>query len=113
MSMREYPQHGYLVPVDNFFNLLSVNTIEKVNRAIEDCDVDAIETLLHAALPDWIPSFDIYITSDTDTLDSNMEEGVYAIFSEEDLYIKQPTDALIKMNKQQIIPLSCNWSIYG
>lgn len=116
MSMREYPNNGYVLPLLALMQLLSESNGNKLKYFIdEDRHVDEIEEFINSILPENVPSVEVYKPSEEDTVDDEyMEHGkYYALFSEEDLFVKTPSPAMLYLQYREIEPKHTNWSVWG
>ena len=113
MSMREYPTRGYTVNIESVYPLLTNEQTEYLKSRLEDGDLDEIALFIENTL-DYLPDFDVFRPSETDTCDDNMQEGeFYLIFDENDLFERKPKDVLVKMIENGMQPTLCNWSVWG
>ena len=72
--------------------------------------------MLDQAIPDGVACpTQMFVLSDTDTGDGDLEEGIpYAYFDENDLYEKREKPALIQLReKVGEIPAAHSWTIWG
>jgi hypothetical protein len=115
MSNRENPCSGHIVEAAKLAVLLPKNQRQAFNGALTDRDFEQAITLLDQFIPNGTacPS-SILVLSDTDTGDSEMEEGVpYAYFDEEDLYERREKPDLIRLRaKIGEAPMAHSWSIW-
>ena len=90
MSNRENPCAGYVIAASKLEVFIPEDQRPAFNDALAEHDFEEAVKLLDQAIPNDVacPS-EIFILSDTDTGDGDLEEGVpYAYFDEEDLYEK-------------------------
>jgi len=119
MSMREFPQSGYTVPLKSLRAILPFARHQMFDRLIEqleDGDIDGKEVAEFLSNSEgnpqgWLPPFSVY-RGQVD--DDNMKYGeYYAIFDEADLYVKAETPEHIAMKKLGINPQFSRWSMWG
>lgn len=114
MSMREYPESGYFVPVEKLLDLLPTEKSIDIINAMDD-NLENAEELLNEALPNNFPSAHLFYPSDTDTINEEMDcsaLGMYAIFDESDLYKKTPTQSHQAMIDLGVVPEFASWSVW-
>ena len=116
MSNRENPSSGYLIEAVKLAVLIPEDQRPAFNDALENLDFEEAIRLLDQAIPTGVacPST-IFILSDTDTGDGDLEEGVpYAYFDEEDLYEKQEKSDLMRLREKiGEVPTAHSWTIWG
>lgn len=118
MGMQENPSSGYVIKVSTLAEhfLDDVEDHRRLAKLLDDCDYDEIRKLLEKAIPYNIPCpSSVFILSDVDTGDGELETGVaYAWFDEEDLYEKQEKAELIRLRKEiGEVPTLHSWTMYG
>jgi hypothetical protein len=116
MSNRENPCAGYLIEASKLAALLPDDRRQAFIDSLADHDFEEAVQLLDQFVPNGVacPS-SIFVLSDTDTGDPEMEEGVpYAYFDEEDLYIKQEKSDLTRLREKiGAVPTAHTWTIWG
>ena len=116
MSNRENPCAGYLIEASKLEVFVHPVSRPAFHDALAEHDFEVVLNVLDQAIPDGVarPS-QIFVLSDTDTGDGEMEEGVpYAHFDEEDLYEKREKPDLIRLREQiGEIPTAHSWTIWG
>jgi hypothetical protein len=116
MSNRENPCSGYLIEATKLAVFLPDDRRSAFDDALAEHDFEEAVKLLDQAIPNGVacPS-EIFILSDTDTGDPEMEEGVpYAYFDEEDLYEKREKLDLIRLREEiGEAPTAHSWTIWG
>ena len=116
MSNRENPCSGYLIEASKLAVFLPDDSRRAFNDCLEEHDFDKALTILDQAIPNGVacPS-QIFILSDTDTGDGDLEEGVpYAFFDEEDLYEMREKPDLIRLRETVgEAPTAHSWTIWG
>ncbi len=115
MSMREYPNSGYVAALEEVKTLLNEEQKAELQGILEEGGaLDDIKDFLEEALPPSFPAFDVYQPSDEDIVDESMEQGeYYLVFNEDDLFDKVPKQALNSLVLSGIFPELANWSVYG
>lgn len=116
MSNRENPSSGHLIEATKLAVFIPENQRTAFNQALADHDFEQAVELLDQAIPDGVagPS-EIFVLSDTDTGDGEMEEGVpYAFFDEDDLYEKREKSNLIRLREEiGEAPIAHSWTIWN
>jgi hypothetical protein len=116
MSNRENPCFGHIVEAAKLAVLLPENQRQAFNGALTNHDFEQAVNLLDRFIADGTacPS-SIFILTDTDTGDPELEEGVpYAFFDEDDLFEKKETPKLVRL--RAVIgeqPTAHSWTIWG
>jgi hypothetical protein len=116
MSNRENPCAGYLIEASKLEVFLSDNSRPAFHHALEEHDFEEALKVLDQAIPDDVACpTEIFILSDTDTGDVDLEEGVpYAYFDEEDLYEMREKPDLIRLRETiGETPAAHSWTIWG
>jgi hypothetical protein len=116
MSNKENPCAGYLIEAAKLEVFVHPVSRPAFHDALEEHDFEAVIKVLDQAIPENVarPS-QIFILSDTDTGDGDMEEGVaYAYFDEEDLYEMREKPDLIRLRETiGEAPTAHSWTIWG
>ena len=116
VSNKENPSSGYLIEAAKLAVLIPENQRATFNDALTERDFEQAVELLDQAIPDGVagPS-EIFVLSDTDTGDGEMEEGVpYAFFDEGDLYERKEKPDLIRLREKiGEAPTAHSWTIWG
>jgi hypothetical protein len=116
MSNRENPSSGHLIEAAKLAVLIPEDQRAVFNQALADHDFEEAVSMLDQAVPTDVacPSA-IFVLSDTDTGDGDLEEGVpYAYFDEEDLYEKREKSDLIRLREKiGEAPTAHSWTIWG
>jgi hypothetical protein len=116
VSNKENPSSGYLIEASKLAVLIPDNHRQAFSNALTDHDFEEAIQLLDQFVSDDVacPS-SIFILSDTDTGDDDLEEGVpYAYFDEDNLYIKQEKPDLIRLREKiGESPTAHTWTIWG
>ena len=116
MSNRENPCNGHLIEATKLAVLMPEDQRASFNQALADHDFEQAVELLDQAIPDGVacPS-QIFILSDTDTGDPELEEGVpYAFFDEDNLYEKREKPDLVRLREAVgEAPTAHSWTIWG
>ena len=116
MSNRENPCAGYLIEASKLEVFLSDNQRTSFNEWLAEHDFDKAVAMLDQAIPDDVACpTEIFVLSDTDTGDGDLEEGVpYAYFDEEDLYEMREKPDLIRLREKiGEAPIAHSWTIWG
>jgi hypothetical protein len=114
MSMREYPNSGYLLPIKEVAHLLKTKEqIELLEKLIADENDVELEKLISQI--ELLPPCDIWTPCDTDTVDEEeIKTGeTYLVFDQDALYEMTPKNCLIEMQKRNVKPIKSSWSIWG
>jgi hypothetical protein len=105
-------QQGYAVEAWELRNLIDPDFLEDFEKILELEDPEAVFDFLELHLPENTPSIEECIIIHDEDQSDDLEAGtVYAIFSEEELFVKTPSEKyknLLKTAKISDIPLS-NW----
>jgi hypothetical protein len=116
MSNQENPSSGYLIEATKLAVLIPENHRTAFTDALTDHDFETAITLLDQFVSDVVacPS-SIFILSDTDTGDDDLEEDTpYAFFDEDDLYEKKEKPELIRLRAAiGEAPAAHSWTIWG
>jgi len=116
VSNKENPSSGYLIEATKLSVFIFEDQRPAFDNALAEHDFEEAVKLLDQAIPDGVacPSA-IFVLSDTDTGDGEMEEGVpYAFFDEGDLYEKRERPDLIRLReKVGETPTAHSWTIWG
>ena len=116
MSNKENPSSGHLIEAAKLAVLIPEDQRAVFNDALANHDFEQAVKLLNQFVPDDVacPSA-IFVLSDTDTGDGELEEGVpYAFFDEDDLYEKQEKSDLIRLREKiGEAPTAHSWTIWG
>jgi hypothetical protein len=116
MSNQENPCAGHLIEATKLAVFLPDDQRVAFNECLEDQDFEEAVKLLDQFVPDGVacPSA-IFVLSDTDTGDGELEEGVpYGYFDEEDLYEKREKSDLIRLREAVgETPSLHSWTIWG
>ena len=95
---------------------LSDESSPAFDDALAEHDFEEARSLLDQAIPDGVacPS-QIFILSDTDTGDGDLEAGCpYAFFDEDDLYERREKPDLIRLREKiGEVPTAHSWTIWG
>jgi hypothetical protein len=116
MSNKENPCAGYLIEASKLAVFVQPVSRPAFHDALADHDFDAIIKVLDQAIPDDVPCpSQIFVLSDTDTGNGELEEGVpYAYFDEDDLYEKREKPDLIRLREKiGEAPTAHSWTIWG
>jgi len=121
MSMREYPDSGYIVPLETIRKHLcereNVSVQAELDKLLDVCEFDpeSISDFLDENLPSSFPHCGVFRPSDTDTVDDElMEQGEwYVVFHEDDLYERKLSEAGEALKQVGIEPTLSHWSIWG
>ena len=116
MSNRENPCAGHLIEALKLAVFIPKDHRAAFNDSLTERDFEEAVNLLDQFVPNGVacPS-SIFVLSDTDTGDGEMEEGVpYAFFDEGDLYEKRERPDLIRLReKVGETPTAHSWTIWG
>jgi hypothetical protein len=116
VSNRENPSSGYLIEATKLVVLIPEKHRTAFNTALTDYDFETATTLLDQFVSDGVacPS-SIFVLSDTDTGDPELEEDVpYAFFDEDDLFTKQERPELTQLRAAiGEAPAAHSWTIWG
>lgn len=116
MSNKENPCAGYLIEASKLAALLPDDRRPDFDAALEEHDFDEAIKLLDQSIPDGVASpSQIFVLSDTDTGDGDLEEGVpYAYFDEDDLYERTEKPDLARLREKiGEAPAAHSWTIWG
>jgi len=116
MSNKENPSAGHLIEATKLAVFLSDDRRPAFNECLEDQDFEEALSMLDQAIPDGVacPS-QIFILSDTDTGDPELQEDVpYAFFDEDNLYERKEKPDLIRLREKiGEAPTAHSWTIWG
>jgi hypothetical protein len=116
VSNKENPSSGYLIEAAKLAILIPEDQRAAFNQALANHDFEQAVKLLDQFVPDDVacPSA-IFVLSDTDTGDDDLEEGVpYAFFDEDDLYEKREKPDLVRLRETiGEAPTAHSWTIWG
>ena len=116
MSNRENPSAGYLIEAAKLAVFIPDDRRHAFDETLVEHDFEKAVKLLDRTIPNGVacPTA-IFILSDTDTGDGDLEEGVpYAYFDEEDLYEVREKPDLIRLREEiGEAPTSHSWTIWG
>ena len=116
MSNREHPCAGHLIEAAKLAVFIPDDRRPTFDECLENHDFEEAIKLLDQAIPTGVagPS-EIFVLSDTDTGDPELQEGVpYAYFDEEDLYEMREKPDLVRL--RETIgegPTAHSWTIWG
>lgn len=116
MSSRENPCCGYLIEAFKLAVFLPDDGRPAFNERLADHDFVEALSMLDQSIPDDVASpSEIFILTDTDTGDGELEEDVpYAYFDEDDLYEKREKSDLIRLRERiGEAPAVHSWTIWG
>jgi hypothetical protein len=117
MSMKSYPDSGYLMKAGDLIPALPESEREKAAELLENLDTEKLQELFREKLPENVACpFDVFAPCDEDDLGEGMEAGeVYARFDEGDLYVKQETPELKALASLLggKVPAMNNWGIWA
>lgn len=113
MGMQSNPCSGYVVEGEKLKEMLPPNLRPRFEELVEDWDFeelktfcDSIQNLPHPAT--------FFILGDEDESDGELERGVlYAMFEEDDLFVKTKTPQMLELEKWDVAPKRHNWTIFG
>ena len=112
MSNRENPCAGHLIEAAKLSVFIPDDRRPAFDNALREHDFEEAVKLLDQAIPDGVacPSA-IFVLSDTDTGDGDLEEGVpYAYFDEEDLYERREKSGLMQLREKiGEVPTAHSW----
>jgi len=112
--MKNYGGSGYVIALSSLFSVMAPEKVPAIELAMEDCDLEKIEKLLNESLPSNYPSLESVLILGDDDESDELERGVwYAVFSEDDLFIREKSPAMKAMNKDKLSPKHRNWVIFG
>ena len=116
MSNRENPCSGHLIEATKLAVLIPEDRRPAFDDALAEHDFEAAVEVLDQFIPSGVarPST-IFILSDTDTGDPEMDEDVpYAYFDEDDLFERREKPDLIRLReKVGEAPSLHSWTIWG
>jgi len=116
MSNKENPCNGHLIEAAKLAVLIPEDQRPSFNDALANHDFEDAVELLDQSIPNGVacPS-QIFILSDTDTGDPELQEGVpYAFFDEEDLYEMREKSDLVRLRETiGEAPTAHSWTIWG
>ena len=116
MSNKENPCAGYLIEAAKLAVFVHPVSRPAFHDALEEHDFEAVIKVLDQAIPTGVarPS-QIFILTDTDTGDGDMEEDVpYAYFDEDDLYERREKPDLTRLRENiGEVPTARTWTIWG
>jgi hypothetical protein len=116
VSNKENPSSGHLIEAAKLAVLIPEDQRATFNQALANHDFDKAVSMLDQAVPTGVacPSA-IFVLSDTDTGDENLEEGTpYAFFDENDLYERKEKPDLIRLREKiGETPTAHSWTIWG
>jgi len=116
MSNREHPCAGHLIEAAKLAVFIPDDRRSAFNDALADHDFEEALSMLDQAIPEDVASpSQIFVLSDTDTGDENMQEGTpYAFFDENDLYERKEKPDLIRLREKiGETPTAHSWTIWG
>ena len=116
MSNRENPCAGHLIEAAKLSVFIPDDRRPAFDNALREHDFEEALSMLDQAIPDGVacPS-QIFVLSNTDTGDENMEEETpYAFFDEEDLYEMREKSDLVRLRETiGEAPTAHSWTIWG
>jgi hypothetical protein len=116
MSNRENPSAGYLIEASKLAVFIPEDQRPAFDDALAEHDFEEAIKLLDQAIPNGVacPS-QIFVLSDTDTGDGELEQDTpYAFFDEDDLYEKREKPDLIRLREKiGEAPAAHSWTIWG
>jgi hypothetical protein len=116
MSNKENPCNGHLIEAEKLAVLIPEDQRPAFNECLEDQDFEEAVSMLDQFVPDGVASpSQIFVLSDTDTGDGELEEDVpYAFFDEDDLYEKHEKPDLVRLREAVGEgPTAHSWTIWG
>ena len=116
MSNKENPCNGHLIEAAKLAVLIPEDQRPAFNDALAEHDFEEALSMLDHTIPDDVASpSQIFVLSDTDTGDGEMEEDVpYAFFDEDDLYERKERPDLIRLREKiGEAPTAHSWTIWG
>ena len=116
MSNKENPSSGYLIEATKLSVFISEDQRPAFDNALREHDFEEALSMLDQAIPDDVASpSQIFVLSDTDTGDGDLEEGVpYAYFDEEDLYEMREKPDLVRLRETVGEgPTAHSWTIWS
>ncbi len=114
MSMQNYPSSGYVVPLTTLKTFLNEAQQAQLENLLSDGYQEDITEFCDRNMPEWLPSFDVYQPQEEDDVDDDMEKLLwYAVFDEDDLFVKTPSPDNLKMKSFNVDPKQANWSVWG
>jgi hypothetical protein len=113
MSMQEIPASGYVVEALTLLPTL-IDFQNLYEKAIIEKDLEYAQEILDEYVDDYSPvPIELFILQDEDYSDS-LEHGiVYALFDDDDLYVKKPTKQLQHIQSLEITPEYERWTVFG
>lgn len=113
MSMRDYPNSGYVVEVAEFNKLFQGELLSAFEEILDENDVELLTQFLGDNLPPEFPHFVLFSLNDEDWADDLESGKIFAKFDEKDLYVKTPTEALLNLENLGIYPNHTLWTTWG
>ena len=116
MSNRENPCSGHLIEAAKLAVFLPDDRRLAFENALREHDFEEALSMLDRVIPNGVASpSQIFVLSDTDTGDPELQEGVpYAFFDEDDLYEKREKSDLIRLRERiGEAPTAHSWTIWG
>lgn len=116
MGMRENPNGGYVVELDELKKILPVDKIEALDKLIDDfADDDTFVEFLNPIMQEMgFPKVWSVWFADEDFASDDLEQGkFYVSFDENDLFIIEPKDEYERLTAKGIKPQLSFWTVRG
>ncbi len=119
MSNTNTPTSGYVVSIEVFKNLLSLENQKILADILEKMSkgklyLQDVEEFLVNNVVIEVP-FSLYLSSEEDDLDYDvmLPDNVYVQFDEGDLFTKEPTNLYKKLCENNVKPEYCSWPVWS
>ena len=114
MSMRDYANSGHLVNVKELVSFVPVDITKQFNQAEHDGDWETMESLLDEHLISTFPKFAaVFVVRDEDETEDMRSGDMFALFDEDDLYVKTKTPEMLAMESLGVIPKFNRWTTWA
>jgi hypothetical protein len=116
MSNKENPSAGHLIEASKLAVFLPDDQRPAFDECLGERDFDTALSMLDRAIPNGVACpTQIFILSETDTGDADLEQDTpYAYFDEEDLYEMREKPDLIRLREKiGEAPAAHSWTIWG
>ena len=114
MSMQNYANAGWVIPVSEIFTELDSKTVERLTPFIEEHDSTEVEAILDECWPKDYPKFNtVFVMGEEDESEDLTVGEMYIEFAEDELYEKQPTREMKILTAKGIVPVDSKWVTFG
>jgi hypothetical protein len=115
MSMKNYGCVGFVIPANQLTKLFYKDVQEHYIKLLDEEDVEELKVFTDSNLPNNFPKPNSFFRFNSDEHESEdlTEDGIYALFDEEDLYIKTPSPKLEELRDAGVEPEHSTWVTWG